>query len=133
VAWGGYHGALLVAQHRLGLTQPTTGATRWLSRALTFYLVLLGWVLFRASTFHGALAVLKSMHGFGASSSFTYSATATLLFVVLGLVLCHLATHLFERRPVAERGPWLWPVTAMLLAVCFGLGAGGRAFIYFQF
>jgi hypothetical protein len=54
-------------------------------------------------------------------------------FVVLALAACHAATHLFERKPVGERGVWLWPVAAGLLALCFGVGAGGRAFIYFQF
>jgi D-alanyl-lipoteichoic acid acyltransferase DltB (MBOAT superfamily) len=133
VAWGGYHGGLLAGQHALGLTKPSVGAMRWVSRAVTFYLVLLGWVLFRAASFKGALEVLKAMHGFGAASSLTWSAAATLVFVVVGLVLCHLATHLFERKPLTEKGPWLWPVTAALLAVCFAVGAGGRAFIYFQF
>ncbi len=134
VAWGGYHGALLAAQHGLGLTTPAKSAwRRWAGRALTFYLVLLGWVLFRASSFGGALEVLGAMHGFSGAGPFTFGAALTLLFVLLGLVACHAATHLFEKKPVGEQGPWLWPVAAGLLALCFGVGAGGRAFIYFQF
>jgi alginate O-acetyltransferase complex protein AlgI len=133
VAWGGYHGALLAGQHALGLTRPAQGAVKWLARAVTFYLVLLGWVLFRAATFRGALEVLRAMHGGGEGSVFTFAATATFAAVCLGLAACHVATHWFERKPVSERGPWVWPVTAAIMAMCFGLGAGGRAFIYFQF
>ena len=63
VAWGGYHGALLIAERALGIGRgrdEPRGATRLLRVALTFVLVCLGWILFRAGTFGVAATVLHA-------------------------------------------------------------------------
>lgn len=56
VIWGGYHGALLALERALGLGEP-----RWrlLRAPITFALVMIGWVFFRAQTFSGAWATVK--------------------------------------------------------------------------
>ena len=59
VAWGGYHGALLVLGNlwsRLGISLP-----RQLARGLTFLAVLFGWVLFRSESMDRAREILGSM------------------------------------------------------------------------
>src|SRR5579885_3133566 len=63
VAWGAYHGALLVLGRltkngKLRIPGP-------IQVLLTFYLVHLGWVLFRASSFAKAWDVLRELHGAG--------------------------------------------------------------------
>jgi alginate O-acetyltransferase complex protein AlgI len=56
VIWGGYHGALLALERALGLGEP-----RWrlIRTPITFALVMIGWVFFRAQTFDSAWATLK--------------------------------------------------------------------------
>lgn len=59
VIWGGIHGALLVINHqwrRLDLHLPR--AICWL---MTFFSVVIAWVMFRAGSFHDALAMLRAM------------------------------------------------------------------------
>lgn len=76
VAWGGLHGAALVA-HRLwsraGLRMPWPAG--WFS---TFMFVNFAWVFFRASSFEGALRVLEGMVGINGIE------TSTMLADILG-------------------------------------------------
>jgi hypothetical protein len=75
VAWGALHGLYLSVYHgwtawrkRGGreLSQPSPAGV-WAGRLLTFLLVLLAWVFFRAESFAGAMKLIGSMaglHGF---------------------------------------------------------------------
>jgi alginate O-acetyltransferase complex protein AlgI len=64
VAWGGYHGALLCAERLIRgeqrLVEPH-GVVRIVAVAVTFVLVMLGWVLFRAQSFGDAFTVLRAL------------------------------------------------------------------------
>jgi alginate O-acetyltransferase complex protein AlgI len=138
VLWGLYHGLLLVAAHLLvgrfpALKETPSAAVRWLKRLGTLYLVVLGWVLFRADSVGTAFRVLRGMHAPSVASSFTWPAVLTLLFVVVGLVLCHAASALAEKTELRQRPIALWPVVATCLAVAMAIGMPGHSFIYFQF
>lgn len=61
VAWGVYHGALLVFYRRI--KKPWKAMPVALQRAVTFALVCIGWVFFRAKTFAHAKAWLAGMAG----------------------------------------------------------------------
>ena len=72
IIWGGLHGFYLVANHawhwvRQMLRRSDTPSSRtgklaaWL---ITFVAVVVGWVFFRASDFHSAIAILEGMFGF---------------------------------------------------------------------
>ncbi|MDD5307130.1 MAG: MBOAT family protein [Deltaproteobacteria bacterium] len=75
VLWGAAHGAMLAVNHLWsGLWRRLPGrapgvaqalATRGAARVLTFVAVVLAWVLFRAQTVGGAVAVWRGMLGFG--------------------------------------------------------------------
>jgi hypothetical protein len=69
VAWGGLHGLYLVVNHawrelkaRLGWGEGGRAA-RLAAAALTFFAVVIGWVLFRAESFPSAWAMLWAMAG----------------------------------------------------------------------
>ena len=69
VIWGGLHGAYLIIHQawqalriRLGFGDPSA-AGRFMGTGLTFIAVVVGWVFFRAQTFHGAISMLRSMGG----------------------------------------------------------------------
>jgi D-alanyl-lipoteichoic acid acyltransferase DltB (MBOAT superfamily) len=137
VLWGAWHGLLLIAAHVLvarfpALTEGGAGV-RWLQRLGTFYLVVLGWVLFRAESMASALRVLRGMHAPQVASVFTYPATLSLALVLLGLVACHAISAAAERTEVQQRPALLWPVVTACLAAAIALGPSGHSFIYFQF
>lgn len=138
VLWGLYHGLLLVAAHLLvggfpALKETPSAAVRWLKRLGTLYLVVIGWVLFRAESLTSALEVLRGMHAPAVASTFTWQAVLTLLFVGMGLVICHAASALAEKTELRRRPVALWPVVATCLAVAMAVGTPGHSFIYFQF
>ncbi len=138
VLWGLYHGLLLVVAHVLVgrfpmLKETPSAAVRWAKRLGTLYLVVLGWVLFRAESLPAALRVFEGLHVPTVASVFTWPEVLTLLFVMAGLILCHAASALAEKTELRQRPFALWPVVATCLAVAMVLGMPGHNFIYFQF
>jgi D-alanyl-lipoteichoic acid acyltransferase DltB (MBOAT superfamily) len=141
VAWGGLHGAYLIGERGLKAACGGLRLFRWpgvqvLLGLLTFLLVSITWVFFRAHSFGDAFYLVGQM--FQPDRHFFYLAksTAVLVLVVMALVLAGqwlLRDSSLERA--AQRIPW-WACSAglALLAVCLFLWQGeDRAFIYFQF
>jgi len=137
IAWGGYHGALLALERALGVgrardASPPRGVRRVAATALTFALVLAGWVLFRAQTFPDALRVLRSML-VGGPGPALLSAPLTLLAV---LALC---VEIAVERGIAARIRDAVPLRAaafagLLLALELATYPGVPAqFVYFKF
>src|ERR1700688_428783 len=66
VAWGGLHGLFLLVNHawrNLRGEREVTMAGQWAGRALTFFLVVLAWVFFRADSFAAARRMFAGMIG----------------------------------------------------------------------
>ncbi|MEM1141837.1 MAG: MBOAT family O-acyltransferase [Pseudomonadota bacterium] len=141
IAWGFFHGAIIIATHALGsisalagFAQSKTLLVRFAKWAITFYLVLIGWVFFRAQEFEDAANVLLSMHGLHSLES---SSGALLAFygTVAALAVMHMLDWLLIRfGQVIEDRIWLfWPFVLFFQFVCFLFGVPSNAFIYFQF
>ena len=67
VVWGGLHGTLLALERLLGKRAPYGWLPAPARVALTFLLVLVGWVFFRAPDLHAAVRYLASMAGLGSA------------------------------------------------------------------
>lgn len=141
VIWGFFHGAIIVATHALAAMSPFRrfGASaaflpRLLKWAITFYLVLIGWVFFRAQDLGAALSLLASMHGIGAAD---VGASGNLAFIltVAALIVMHFFDWIILRyHNGIEKRVWLfWPLLFLFQFICFVFGAPSDAFIYFQF
>jgi len=63
IAWGGFHGLILGVERSFGKKPLYFFLPRSLRIAVTYLLVLITWVFFRAETFGGALDYLGSMFG----------------------------------------------------------------------
>ncbi len=141
VIWGGLHGIFLVLERRLKLS---IGDARWASSLparlgamlLTYALVCLAWVFFRASDMRSATHLAKTMWLGGRSLGLLGPVDYV---VVCGLTFALLALHWFTReRSLADvwsRTPgWarVLVLTSLILMVCLS-GGDNRAFIYFQF
>jgi D-alanyl-lipoteichoic acid acyltransferase DltB (MBOAT superfamily) len=127
VAWGLYHGVLLAGSHhgrRRGWSLPRPVAV-----AVTFLLVVIGWVLFRMRSAAGIgdlYAGMLGLHGFGGVPGhlFMYIAIATAL--VFGLPE-------EWRWPVGRWNAALVAATAVLFAVAASSVYTSHPFIYFRF
>jgi alginate O-acetyltransferase complex protein AlgI len=133
VAWGAWHGALLVGhRHAEGRFGPLPPMVR---RAVTFLAVCLGWVLFRSKTFGQAtawLAALIGAHGAGVEA-WSASMTIYLALVSVGLCGCWFLKPASARTDLAQlSAPWRVALGAGAAAavMCFSLGT---RFLYFEF
>ncbi|MEM1042583.1 MAG: MBOAT family O-acyltransferase [Bacteroidota bacterium] len=130
---------------RMGVDVPVPGGAvrRWWQMLLTFHLVLLAWVFFRAEGVEGAVtlierafAVVPGTHASPWLPGFTDADIVITALAVLALVAVDL---LERRRSFAERldalaWPVRWGVYLVLAAVVVLFGSYGETtFIYFQF
>jgi alginate O-acetyltransferase complex protein AlgI len=137
VIWGGYHGALLGLERVLGrrkLQEPPHWLLYPFRAVLTFVLVCIGWVFFRAATLSDSAYVIGQM--------FSWHGRGILIPAWLGVLLAlSLAIALFEERFAwierLAKGP-AWAYVAAVVALLFSvelIGVTEKAipFVYFQF
>ena len=140
VAWGAFHGAMLVLER---VAQPLTSRAgvrfgapaRFFAGALTLLGVLVAWVWFRASDFSQASAIHHAMF-VATPSSAVLSADAQIALVSFAVLwLMHwLTRNLDLRRFLMQRGALFLGLIWAILLVAITLSPGAsRAFIYFQF
>jgi len=150
VAWGAFHGLLLMANHgwrtlaqRGGFAALTaTAPARLAGWALTFFAVVLGWVLFRADGFATAARMFAAMAGQGGRfAAFLPGADVWVELAGLGAIAFLLpnSQSLVLGGPEARRWP-AWrpsPTWALLLALGFVLALGQMSevspFLYYRF
>ena len=129
VLWGAVHGAWL-AVHRAIAGPPRT--PRWLRQIVTFHLVALAWVLFRAGSLDTAGAI---MHGLVAGRPLW----GALPLGALGLVAVGLLTHaLAERQDLVDvwarvPRPAQGAIYGLVIVLVGVFSTRSTRFIYFQF
>jgi alginate O-acetyltransferase complex protein AlgI len=130
VAWGLYHGILLVANRYAA--PPLTLWSTALRRALTFVLVVIGWVLFRADNFSMASGILRAMFSWKSGIPLGTAATLTAL-VFIAAAMAHFGPNTFEMKH--EWSPLPSYALGCLLVVCMIFIYSGQQspFLYFQF
>ena len=137
VIWGGYHGALLAAERMAGVDASRTRSLlfRVPSTLVTFTLVAIGWVFFRAVTFQDARYVLGQMFSGGASGTFLLSAQLIrLALFTLILAIAEERWHWFERLSRTSLSRFTLVVALTLLALeLFSVTDVAIPFVYFQF
>ncbi len=138
VIWGGLHGVLLVVEHSLVGEVREVLHMPWakvLGTFLTFHLVCLTWIFFRAVDLTHAIAFLR---GFGEISRASTIATPFTLILILGCLASQFLPR--DRMAILERFAVRLPLAiqggllgAGMIAI-FSIGPPGIApFIYFQF
>ena len=141
VAWGLYHGLLLVAHRWFEKVLPPLPGRGWklLKMAVFFHLICISWLLFRADTFRQAGDLLLALlTGWSALPPLAVWRPAAFALAFYGLPL--LAMEIWQYKSgdplVALKAPRA--VRALLyLALFYGLAIFGethaQSFIYFQF
>jgi D-alanyl-lipoteichoic acid acyltransferase DltB (MBOAT superfamily) len=135
VIWGGAHGLLLILNHgwrelsaRVGLDWVFRGqAGVLLARAITFFAVVLTWVLFRAETISGARRMFRAMFGLSAPVDFHGDGRLFAILILSALIAFALpntqeffvryrvairpdAREIFAKPLIAWRATMLWLV-----------------------
>ena len=140
VVWGGLHGTYLMVERwlkgRFKGYVPGRGMLIAIG-ALTFVLINITWVFFRAKDFTVAATMLKSMAGLADKPVGMIAALPMIyaLVIVAGIVGTHWAMRDKTLEIAIERTPaWavgsIWAVMAVAIVAEQGKGS---AFIYFQF
>ncbi len=134
LVWGAYHGALLSLERVAYGRRNIRGIARAPLTIATFLLVCVGWVWFRAATFHSAWYVQSQMfQGTGGASllsGWEWFMAALTLLIALGEEYGALLTRLY----VAPA--WIRTVAVVILLLTieiFGVTGLKIPFVYFQF
>jgi D-alanyl-lipoteichoic acid acyltransferase DltB (MBOAT superfamily) len=131
LVWGGWHGMLLSLERAMG---PREGGRNPLRIALTFVLVLLGWVLFRARTWSAVITVYSQMFSGAPGRSLLHAGHWMLAAISLVLAVAEERLKVFERFPHARAWVQVTALAALFLALeLFGVTDQRIPFIYFQF
>ena len=141
VAWGGLHGAYLIGERVVGRVLPSGAwrAARWArlaGAAITFVLVCVAWVFFRASSFRQAFTILERMVGIGHGPRLPNLTQARLVLGTIAAVLAlQWATRERSLEQLVERTPWIVRGLALglMIEAIILMQGPDRAFIYFQF
>jgi alginate O-acetyltransferase complex protein AlgI len=138
VAWGGLHGLYLAVERFLGVGGPVRGgAARALRTLVTFHLVCLAWIFFRAPSFAAAWAVLR---GIFAGRFWLVEGRWLSMLGVCGLILGYWAAFPLRARLLAFDPGDSWSrqlgtaaAAGLFLVALMVFGATTNVFIYFQF
>jgi alginate O-acetyltransferase complex protein AlgI len=143
--WGLYHGAWLMIERRMHWRHGVNDTTRrpWLRRASVLFIVLIGWVLFRAESLGLAADYYRAMFvptgGFTSTVDVALGAQA-LVALLLGACVVLLPGRRSGGRLMTEgTGPWVVAARVVLVAVVLPLALAMAfsstysPFLYFQF
>jgi D-alanyl-lipoteichoic acid acyltransferase DltB (MBOAT superfamily) len=138
LAWGTWHGALLSVERASGV-KPQRGRASLVLGILTFHLVGLGWILFRAESFAGATRFIAGMASLNGWQSAGYWLGPVLLAGGLTLAIdfgqrglpAFVAGAWPQWRPVIEIAGAF--VVVVLMVLQLARGSQPSPFIYGQF
>ena len=140
VVWGGLHGTYLAGERMLRsrFSSYRPGPLGLLGLGLlTYVLINVTWVFFRARTFEQAWTVLRGMAGGNAAADpiLPYAHLVPVALIVSGLVFAHWQMRDRTLESVVARAPATgiavaWALMAFSIVIAQG---DGNAFIYFQF
>jgi alginate O-acetyltransferase complex protein AlgI len=128
VIWGAYHGVLLSIERLIFGKRELPRLLLVPSTILTFVMVCVGWVFFRAKTLTGATYVIHEMLRGGGQSLFT---PWHWRLAALTLVIALVKEYTSVRMPEWLRAPAI--VLALLAIEIFGVTDRHLPFVYFQF
>jgi alginate O-acetyltransferase complex protein AlgI len=142
VVWGAFHGAIITATHYLsslaifnGFNQSTNKLVTLIKWAITFYLILIGWVFFRATDLPSALGIIANLHVFDSQVEWGNNAVLIFILTTLWVFLMHIMDYyVIKGANKLESKPWLFWLLMMLgQGICLFIGEPSNEFIYFQF
>lgn len=145
IAWGGYHAILFLPLILLGKNRKYTNEiaeNKWLpnlkemgNMLLTFVLVVIGWIIFRADTIGQAWGYLCNIFTTPWHNPFNISIYPTLAYIVLMLIVEWLQRNKEHALDLNQlHAHWLkFFIYISIIVILFLAYKGSETFIYFQF
>ncbi len=138
--WGTLHGILLCIEKALGVGKRSySGAAKLMHWAVTFVLVSLAWIFFRANNMADALTVITGIFTKAGIPDISFAMFTDLCLAASALLLMfvkEVSDEYNHRIQIAESRHWLvrhaYIVAMIAIVILFGV-LGGDQFIYFQF
>ena len=138
VVWGLYHGLFRMIERILKEKAGFEMKGIW-GQAITFFIVMIGWVLFRSGSFSQAFSYVGAMFGAGDGSAlgyYKYSYYFDAMTLAMGAIGLVLSVIPFTRLRKKLKGGILYGlagIVCLVLSVIFLSDATFNPFIYFQF
>ncbi len=143
IVWGAFHGLFLIAD-RLFLLRITERMGKIPSMLFTYFIVVIGWVFFRAHDLTYAMGFLKSMSGISNATNepimdnkFYFILILAAIFSFTGIFakVHHVQNNILFRLPEPKRLATFGCVCILLMTLCIGsiTSSGFNPFIYFRF
>jgi len=143
LAWGLYHGGLLIFERATGLRRVEPGRTDAARRVVTFVLVLFGWALFRSGSLGEAALFIRAMFApvnlpLPVEVSLALNARNVLFLALSSIVLLlprefSLLSIFDEKRPALSLALTAGLFVLALYSFSFIAGGSFNPFIYFRF
>ena len=142
VAWGAFHGAIITLTHYLAnlkifdrFNNSNALAVSFVKWAMTFYLILIGWVFFRATDINSAITIIGNLHTFGSASELGANAWSIFIFTAVWILIVHVMDYfVIKSADKLEKKNWqFWLLIILGQAICLLIGEPSNEFIYFQF
>lgn len=143
VIWGGLHGIYLIVEHKIQASfwfecTKLSAITQTLLMIMTFIIVSLTWVFFRAESLQDAITLFSNLFRSSSPTKSVLSGSELVwaFMTVVILLVWHIKNreksieHFFHQCPAVIRGLIL---AIMVLAIILFASGDDRAFIYFQF
>jgi D-alanyl-lipoteichoic acid acyltransferase DltB (MBOAT superfamily) len=140
LCWGGLHGILLCIEKLLGIGKKDySGCKKLCHWGVTFALVCLSWILFRASNLNDAVIVVSGIFCKMGLPNVTFAMFSELCLAALAITLLlikELSDEFCWKWHISKSHYWLvrhlYIVGMIAMILLFGV-LGGDQFIYFQF
>ncbi len=139
VIWGAIHGGMLALERLMGKNSIYGHAPSLLKIPLTFFILLITWVFFRAENFTTAMQYLGAMFGTAEIKPTALLLQSELLrgFNILQLSICAIGVWFMPNTQTILHRFTLWKAIIGLLlfiaAVAMMFARGHSPFLYFQF
>lgn len=142
VVWGAFHGLLITATHTLAnmkifrrFNQSNAKLVTFVKWAITFYLVLISWVFFRATDLSSAFDIIANLHLFNSQVEWGNNAISIFVITTIWVLLVHIMDFcVIKGADKLEARPWMfWLLMVLGQGICLFIGEPSNEFIYFQF
>jgi len=142
VAWGAFHGAIITLTHYLAnlkvfsrFNSSNALIVSFVKWAVTFYLILIGWVFFRAIDISSAITIIGNLHTLGSASELGANAWTIFILTAVWILLVHVMDYfVIKSSHKLEKKNWqFWLLIILGQAICLLIGEPSNEFIYFQF
>jgi D-alanyl-lipoteichoic acid acyltransferase DltB (MBOAT superfamily) len=142
VAWGAFHGAIITLTHYLAnlkvferFNNSNALIVSFFKWAVTFYLILIGWVFFRATDIHSAITIIGNLHTFGSANELGANAWTIFILTAVWILIVHIMDYfVIKSADKLEKKNWqFWLLIILGQAICLLIGEPSNEFIYFQF